>query len=155
MNNLTMKFEYVVQILEYSLITVQVYAPFQWPLEGGRQVSQISYKFRLMLKISYEDLVTFLAQVEAILNYRPLTTISSDPNYVSALTHGRFLVGRPLNAIPEHVSKKKSKGSTFERLIKKVTELQECLLNILLRQRRKQWTISSPTSKEGTLVLMN
>ncbi|GFW37836.1 integrase catalytic domain-containing protein [Trichonephila clavipes] len=52
-------------------------------------------------KLTYEELETFLTQIEACLNSRPLTPISNDPNDLSALTLGHIITGRPLTSIPE------------------------------------------------------
>ncbi|KMQ81477.1 hypothetical protein RF55_26206, partial [Lasius niger] len=46
-------------------------------------------------------MTTLLAEVEACLNSRPLRALTDDPEDLDALTPGHFLVGAPLNAIPE------------------------------------------------------
>jgi hypothetical protein len=49
----------------------------------------------------YEQLSTILCKVEAMLNSRPITPMSNDPNDLRALTPGHFLTLRPLIAKPE------------------------------------------------------
>lgn len=51
--------------------------------------------------LTYEELVTVLTRAEACLNSRPITPMSSDPNDLSTLTPGHFLIGDSLLSIPE------------------------------------------------------
>lgn len=51
--------------------------------------------------LTYEEFSTLLAQIEGVLNSRPLCPLSDDSSDVSALTPGHFLIGGPLNALPE------------------------------------------------------
>lgn len=50
--------------------------------------------------LTYEELATVLCQIEAVLNSRPLTALPSEGE-VEALTPGHFLVGQPIEAIPD------------------------------------------------------
>ena len=53
------------------------------------------------VKLTYEELCTVLSQVEACLNSRPLVALPNDEDGIEALTPGHFLVGKPLEALPD------------------------------------------------------
>lgn len=50
------------------------------------------YKVALEVSMTLEETITLVTQIEAILNSRPLTAISSDPNDFSYLSPGHFLI---------------------------------------------------------------
>ncbi|GFT93534.1 integrase catalytic domain-containing protein [Trichonephila clavipes] len=57
-------------------------------------------------KISYHELrrvmtSTLMAQIEAVLNSRPLSPLSSDPNDLNPLTPGHFLTNYAISSFPE------------------------------------------------------
>lgn len=52
-------------------------------------------------KLPFDEMETFLVQIESCLNSRPLTKISDDPSDLQALTPGHFLIGTSLQSVPD------------------------------------------------------
>ncbi|XP_044597774.1 uncharacterized protein LOC123274274 [Cotesia glomerata] len=77
------------------------------PHFGGKWEAAVkSIKFHLRRTIgdsllTLEQYSTLLAQIEAILNSRPLTPLNEDPADLAVLTPDHFLIGQSLTAIPE------------------------------------------------------
>lgn len=70
--------------------------------------------------ITFEEISTLFAQVEAILNSRPLCPLSSSPDDLLSLSPGHFIIGRPLNALPapDLSEIKESRLQRYQRLEK-------------------------------------
>lgn len=83
------------------------YIPPRSPHFGGIWEAGVksvkSHLLRIMgnANLIYDEFYTVLTQVEAVLNSRPLCTLSNDPNDLSALTPAHFLIGRTLTAAPD------------------------------------------------------
>jgi len=65
---------------------------------------------------TFEELTTLMARIESVLNSRPLSALSNDPNDLVPLTAGHFLRGGPLLAIPEPPKEKISLVNRWERI---------------------------------------
>ncbi|XP_058974710.1 uncharacterized protein LOC131800872 [Musca domestica] len=55
------------------------------------------------MKLTYEEISTVLAQIEAVLNSRPLHELDSSPEHIDTLTPGHFIIGRPLLEAPARI----------------------------------------------------
>ncbi|XP_067208930.1 uncharacterized protein [Linepithema humile] len=72
------------------------------------------------LLFTFKELNTFTIEVEGILNSRPISSISSDPNDPLVLTPAHCLIGRPMNNMPESdfTSVPANRLSTWEHITK-------------------------------------
>lgn len=108
--------------------------------------------------LTFEELTTVLVQIEAILNSRPLTPLSSDPNDIGALTPGHFLIGAPLTAMVEPciVDQKLDRLSRWRKLNWLQQQFWTRWSNEYLHtlQNKSKWTISSKNISVNSLVLL-
>jgi len=101
---------------------------------------------------------TVLCRIEAALNSRPLTPLTSDPEDLDYLTPGHFLIGQPLISIPEEVlcdkpmklqRRWKLLQQTFQTFWRRwSTEY----LNTL--QSRSRWSTNQENVKVGDMVVI-
>ncbi|XP_054272529.1 uncharacterized protein LOC128992813 [Macrosteles quadrilineatus] len=77
------------------------------PHQGGlweRTVRSVKHHLRRVIGeqiLTLEEFITLTTRIEAILNSRPITPLSSDPSEIDCLTPGHFLIGGPLLSLPE------------------------------------------------------
>lgn len=110
------------------------------------------------LKLTYEQFITVLIQIEGILNSRPLVPLSSDPSDLQALTPSHFLIGRTLTAHPEPDIRdvKQNRLSKFQ-LIQQVQQhfwarwRKEYLSEL---QIQVKWCSNNYQLEEGALVIL-
>lgn len=107
--------------------------------------------------LTFEELSTLLAQIEACLNSRPLTQMSSDPRDFTALTPGHFLIGEPLLAIPEPPAPEKIPISNrFLQVTKMRDDFWSTFRKEYLHQLQilTKWHQPKDSIKVGCLVLI-
>ena len=91
------------QGIEWSFI------PEHAPHFGGlweSTVKSVKVHLRKVLgesRLNFGEYNTVLAQIEACLNSRPLVSLTCYEDGLEALTPGHFLIGRPLEALPDSV----------------------------------------------------
>ncbi|XP_050555834.1 uncharacterized protein LOC126911643 [Spodoptera frugiperda] len=145
---------------EISFKFIPPYSPhFGGLWEAG--VRSCKYHLRRVVgnsNLTFEEFYTVLVQIEAVLNSRPLTPLSSDPNDLLALTPAHFLIGRPLTTpiceditdaatyrLPRYDRIEQMRQHFWQRWSKEfVSELQT----------RTKWQKNKGDLNENTLVLI-
>jgi hypothetical protein len=135
------------------------------PHQGGLWESAVkSAKYHLRRVIgdtvlTLSQFTTLTIQVEAMLNSRPLTPLSSDPSDMTALTPGHFLIGAPLTAAPEpRVSEVPNNRLKHWHLVQAFHQRiwhRWSLEYIHTLQQRNKWTQFNENLKIGDLVLIH
>lgn len=110
-------------------------------------------------RLTFEELMTAMVEIEAVLNSRPLSPLSADPNELQAITPGHFLIGDSLKALPEPVMQFKE----IDNLVywTRITAIKQRFWQqwskdyILELQSRNKWTTSQPNIMKGALVIIH
>ena len=108
--------------------------------------------------LTFEELSTLLAAIEACLNSRPLSPVNDNISDFRVLTPAHFLTGRPITALPEESSLNFHPGElTRWRLLNKMRdEFWDRWRHSYLQglQHTIKWYNVQPNLKEGSMVLI-
>lgn len=107
--------------------------------------------------LTFEELSTVICQIEACLNSRPLCPLNNDPEDLSILTPGHFLVGSSLMLPPEPSLLDQTSVSTRWRLLTKMTQdfWKQWSNEYLARlQQRPKWKQTKDNVKLNDIVLV-
>ncbi|XP_067210840.1 uncharacterized protein [Linepithema humile] len=134
------------------------------PHFGGKWesgVKSVKYHLKRVMGetlLTYEELNTLLTQIEAVLNSRPLCPLTDDPDDLSVLTPGHFLMGCPPTVVPEPSLEfeKSSRLSRWQLLRQMLDSLWVRWSSEYLQRHYSmyKWNQNSTTVKEGSMVLV-
>ncbi|XP_073835822.1 uncharacterized protein [Musca autumnalis] len=145
--------------LEFNFI------PPRAPHFGGLWEAAVKSTKTLLIKnmsesyLTFEELQTLIVEIEAILNSRPIASMSNDPNDGEALTPGHLLIGSSLVAIPEKTIEV-DKPSLLTRW-QRISYLKQQFWHMWSRdyllslQQRSKWFKEEENVKEGQLVVVH
>ncbi|UYV63170.1 hypothetical protein LAZ67_2003340, partial [Cordylochernes scorpioides] len=142
------------------------FMPPHAPHFGGIWESNIKSVKMILKKVigssllTFEELTTFLTQIEATLNQRPLTPLSEDPNDLEALTPAHFLSGPSTSNLPETDNQQANLSINLSSRWKHIQELKKLFIlrwkkeYVINLQKRGKWKSAKPNVKIGDLVLI-
>ncbi|XP_065094610.1 uncharacterized protein LOC135715141 [Ochlerotatus camptorhynchus] len=107
----------------------------------------------------YDDMRTVVSQAECILNSRPLTPLSNDPQDLSVLTPGHFLLGESPFHLPEAdlsqvPTNRLNHFQATQRSVQNLWKRWSTEYIGLLHQRPAKWRKSPTEFRVGTMVLV-
>lgn len=126
-----------------------------------RMVRSVKTILKSILKeqiVGDETLLTLMAEVEKILNERPLTAVSDDPNDLEPLTPNMLLLLRSNSCIPPGTTK--NAATRMKRWFQQAQYLASVFWRRWLReylptlQERQRWTSTRRNLKDRDLVLV-
>lgn len=140
------------------------FIPPRSPSFGGlweacvKSTKEILQKVTMDVLLTHEEMITTLAQVEACLNSRPLTPLSSDPQDLEPLTPGHFIIGGPIESFPEPdlqtiPCNRLSRWQQMQRVFQEFWARwhKEYLPTL---QKRYKWPGTKPNLTVGDMVLL-
>lgn len=108
--------------------------------------------------LTFEEFYTLLVQIEAVVNSRPLFTLSNLPSDPIPITPAHFLIGRPLTSLPDKdvTLIRENRLTTYERVQKLAQHFWERWSKEYVSelQVRHKWTKSTGRLKLNDVVLI-
>lgn len=120
------------------------------PHQGGIYESSVKaakYHMRRIMgskSYTYDQTLTFLLQIEAILNSRPLYAISDDPNDIQAITPGHLMFGEPV-IMPTSINPPKQTKASVTQIWREQKDMRQRFWEQWVKdylptlQRRGKW----------------
>jgi len=162
--------EAISQILSKPVKTLLNTLSIEWhfnppaaPHQGGLWESNIkSTKYHLIRivgkqRLTFEEFSTVLIQIEAMLNSRPLCRIENSVDDLEVLTPGHFLIGQPLNAIPERRTWEEIPCHRRWKHLQQITQhfWNKWVTNYLNSlQNKPKWLKPQPNIEVGDIVII-
>lgn len=107
---------------------------------------------------TFEEITTMLSEIEAVLNSRPLCPVSNDPEDLSILTPGHFLIGDSLLSPPRPslLNVNESKLGIYRQISKRIEHFAKRWKAEYLStlQHRRKWMRQCENVQIGDLVLI-
>ncbi|XP_057671252.1 uncharacterized protein LOC130902982 [Diorhabda carinulata] len=141
------------------------FIPPRSPHHGGLWESAVrltKYHLKRVLQntlLTYENFYSLLVQIESIVNSRPLTPLSEDPDDSEVLTPGHFIIGAPLTFLPENsLDVKHSRLSCRYKQLRALFEQfwrswSRSYLQTL--QERPKWQVANDIYKVGQCIVLH
>ena len=110
--------------------------------------------------LSFEELNTFIIEIESILNSRPITAMSNDPNDLRPLTPAQFLLGRPMNEMPQSYNNNSKANLQLNLRYRLLESLKSSFWKswhrdyLVTLQKQKKWLLNGPEFRFDDLVLI-
>ncbi|GFT66208.1 integrase catalytic domain-containing protein [Trichonephila clavipes] len=129
---------------------------------SGRQALNL-FKFYLKrvvgnIRLTYEEFLTVIIQIEGMLNSRPLVPLSSDLDDLNVLTPSHFLIGRSITSIvePDLTNLNENRLDNWQKITKIIQLIWKRwsvdYLNSL--QQRNKWHFEKKNAKIGDMVII-
>ncbi|GFV04949.1 integrase catalytic domain-containing protein [Trichonephila clavipes] len=129
-------------------------------VSGRRGVKSFKFYLRVVgnIRLTYEEFLTVIIQIEGMLNSRPLVPLSSDLDDLNVLTPSHFLKGRSITSIvePDLTNLNENRLDNWQKITKIIQLIWKRwsvnYLNSL--QQRNKWHLEKKNAKIGDMVII-